>query len=129
MWIQLLVLDLISGAGGDPTPPAPVAINAGGDDAKHPGWNRKEWSKRQKRENALEETIRNAFNRLNGIEPEQYEIKEVLAEVAPELATPRIFADYSGVQEWLQAQQFIIERIIQRHMEEEEEEAILALML
>lgn len=107
-----------------------VVRQTGGDDARHTGWDKKAWKKRQKQEQALEETIRKTYLKTQGIEPTPEVIAEVVEEVketAPEVAKPESF-DYSGVMEWLQAQESIVSRIIARQQEEDDEEALLLLL-
>lgn len=103
----------------------------GGDDAyHHTGWDKKAWKKKQKQEQALEDTIRKTYLKAQGIEPTPEVIAEVVEEVketAPQVAKPEKF-DYSGVMEWLQAQESIVAQIIARQQEEDDEEALLLLL-
>lgn len=106
----------------------------GGDDAyHHTGWNKKAWKKKQKREEAIEETIRETYQKMMGIAPSVEVVESVAQEVkkeSPPAAQKPATFDYSGVAEWLQAQETIIAQIIAKRQEDEEddEEAILLLL-
>lgn len=104
------------------------AINQkhGGDDAFHKGWDKKAWLKKQKAEELIEATIKKEYRKILGIEPEQAEVKEIAISV--EEAPTYDFVDYSGVSEWLQAQEFAIQSLIARMAEEEDEETLLMLL-
>jgi hypothetical protein len=107
--------------------PATDEDSPGGDDSKHTGWNKREWQKRQKQELAIEETILKTYQQVMGIEPPKEVIREVKQEVIAESPKPVTF-DYSGVQEWLAAQQRIVNQIVARKQEEDDEEALLLLL-
>lgn len=105
--------------------PAPVDGARGGDDAfHHRGWDKEAWAKKKAREDALEATIVATYRQVMGESPEPEVIEAVAAEVAvaPEQYA---FANYSGIAEWLQAQQSIIESIIARRQEEDDEDALI----
>ena len=101
-------------------------VRRGGDDA-HFGWDKKAWQKKQKREAAVEATIRETYNRIMGIEPEPEVVEEVRKEALQESPKPAT-TDYSGVTEWLQAQQAIVAQILAKRAEEDDEETLLMLL-
>ena len=107
-------------------------VQSGGDDAyHHTGWNKRAWQKKQKREEALEDTIRAAYQRLTGAEPAPDVIEEVAQAAKQEapITEPSVFVDYSGVSAWLQAQERIVSEIIARRQEEDDEEALIMLLM
>ncbi len=113
---------------------APVVVDVfglgQGDD--HPGWDKKAWKKQKKKEEALEQTIVRAYQKLHGIEPTQTFVKKVAKEVKAEIqVTKEQFEDYSGVIAWLQAQEAFVNEYLRKlelQREMDDEEAILLLM-
>ena len=107
----------------------PFALGQGDD---HPGWDKKAWKKQKKREDALEETIVRAYQKIHGIEPTQTFVKKVAKEVKAEIqVTKEQFEDYSGVISWLQAQEAFVNqylRNLELQREMDDEESILLLM-
>lgn len=100
----------------------------GGDDVpRHTGWNKAAWKKKQKREEAITETIESTYRKLIGVEPAPVVVAELKAEIrkTPEIAQ----IDYTQEMrliEWLSAQ---IDQVRQRHLDElDDEEAILLLL-
>lgn len=116
-----------------PTPPTAPTFGLGsGDDAFHPhkhrGWDRAAWLKKQKREEALEETVREVYARLTGGDPAPaVVVREVAQEAYQEAPKPSTF-DYSGIAAWIQFQEGLIADLLARRREEDDEEAILLLM-
>jgi len=107
--------------------PAPVESARGGDDAfHHRGWDKEAWAKKQVRDDALEATIVSTYRQVMGISPEPEVLQEVVRQVetAPEQFA---FINYSGIAEWLQAQESIIQSIIARHQEQDDEDALILL--
>lgn len=107
------------------------SLAVGGDDAfRHTGWDKKAWKKRKKLEDALENTVRQALKEISGIEPEPETVESVVEKVKEDqpniVKTP--WVDYSGVEQWVQAQQVIISRIIARQQEEDDDETLLLLL-
>lgn len=107
----------------------PFALGQGDD---YPGWNKKAWKKQKKKEEALEQTIIQAYKRINGEEPTKTLVKKVAQEVKKEVqVTKEQFEDYSGVISWLQAQEAFVNQYLRNlalQREIEDEEALLLLM-
>lgn len=111
-----------------------VAIKKGGDDAfhehKHVGWDKKAWKKKQEREELFAKTISSTYEQIMGIAPNVDVVKEVASKAVAE--KPQIiqvpYANYDGLEEWLQSQQELVRQIIQRRIEEDEEELMLLLL-
>lgn len=105
-----------------------VATRNGGDDAfHHRGWDKEAWAKKKAREDALEQTIIATYRQVMGEAPEPEVLQEVVQQVerSPEQFA---FANYSGIAEWLQAQESIIQSIIARRQEEDDEDALILLV-
>ena len=105
----------------------------GGDDAFHQGWDKEAWKKKQKREDALAETIEATYRKIMGIEPDPVVVEAIAEEVhqeSPVEAKKPATFDYSGVAEWLQAQEAIVAQIVAKRLEDEldDEEALLLLL-
>lgn len=95
--------------------------HVGGDSAvAHPGAS---VADKRRRDDALTQTIEAAYRRIMGIEPAPEVVGVVAAEVRREQSP-----DYSGIAEWLQAQQVIVAQIIARQAEQDDEETLLFLM-
>jgi len=104
-----------------------VPLKAGGDDAFHPGWNKAAWKKKQKREEAITETIEATYRKLIGVEPAPVVVAGLKAEIrkTPEVA----HIDYTQEMrliEWLSAQ---IAQVKQQHLDELDDEETLLLLL
>lgn len=110
-----------------------VSDRNGGDDAfhhplKHTGWNKKEWQRKHKREEALEQTILATYQKITGEEPAPIVVQEVVREAIAIQPQPERF-DYSSVSEWLAMQEIIVARIIEKRRQDDEDESILLLMM
>lgn len=111
---------------------APVVESArGGDDAfHHRGWDKQQWLRKQQREAELERTIAATYQAMLGVKPVAQVVQELAAEVVQEAALPVYQSpDYSGLSEWLAAQQAIVESIIARRLQEQEQDDEEALLL
>ena len=112
--------------------PTTAEIFALGQGDDYPGWDKKAWKKQKKREDALEETIVRAYQKIHGIEPTQTLVKKVARVVKQEVKeTKEQFEDYSGVISWLQAQEAFVNqylRNLELQREMDDEESILLLM-
>ena len=99
----------------------------GGDDAfhKHIGWDRKAWKKRQKREEALLETITNTYLKLIGKEPQREEVIEIKAKIVlPDF-------NYKNLEVWQDEMYEIVDKEVKIHkldLQEMEEITILVLL-
>lgn len=113
-----------------------VALKKGGDDAfhhphKHKGWDKKQWEKKKARDDLFAETIAKTYEQIMGIEPPAQIVEEVAKQAVVE--QPKIiqvpYANYDGLEEWLQSQQELVKLIIQKRIQEEDEEDIELLLL
>jgi len=99
----------------------------GGDSALDQGWDKQAWARKKKKEDALDQTIVETYERIIGIAPTSQVVAEVAREaISVDPERPQI--DYSGLAEWLQAQETIVAQIIARRQEEDDEEALLLLL-
>ena len=116
-----------------------VALKKGGDDAfhhplrknPHKGWDKKAWEKKKARDDLFAETIAKTYEQVMGIEPPAQIVEEVAKQAIVE--QPKIiqvpYANYDGLEEWLQSQQQLVKLIIQKRIEAEDEEDIEMLLL
>lgn len=112
--------------------PAPYYTKVGGDDVPRVEvWEK--YRKRKSRDEKLEAVIREAYQQIIGGEPENAVVSAVEKEVEEVRAVS--ISSYSGVAEWLQAQQAVVQMIIQKRQaellaaREREDEEILMLIL
>lgn len=112
--------------------PVSVEVFALGQGDDYPGWDKKAWQKKKKREEALEQTIVQAYKKINGEEPTQTLVKKVARVVKQEVKeTKEQFEDYSGVIAWLQVQELFVNEYLRNlnlQREMDDEESILLLM-
>ena len=102
----------------------------GGDDAFHPhkhtGWNKKNWQKKQLRDDAIESTIEETYQKIMGIAP----APEVISEIKREARTEIKSVDYTQEQKfiaWLSNEIAQIKQY-QLDIEDDDEDAMMLLM-
>lgn len=114
-----------------------LAVKKGGDDAWHyrseenKGWDKKKWLEKKAREDELEKTIQAQLNKLMGIEEPTEELiqevaKQAIAEQPKVIQVP--YQNFDGLNEWLELQSTIVNAIIQRRIEDDEEDVLLLLL-
>jgi len=106
------------------------ATRSGGDDAfhKHPGWNKAAWKRKQKREDAIEQTIEATYRSILGIAPAPVVVAELKAEIRKSEEIARLdYTQEMKLIEWLSAQISAVQQ--KRYLDElDDEEALLLLI-